>query len=83
MAQLDLQPRLDFALSAYAAAKTFILGYYQQADLEVERKRDSSPVTAADRGAEQLLRADVWHEVSLALPPLGCSAPRRRAELPP
>ena len=59
MAQLDLQPRLDFALSAYAAAKTFILGYYQQADLEVERKRDSSPVTAADRGAEQLLRAEI------------------------
>lgn len=59
MSQPDLQPRLDFALSAYAAAKAFILGYYQQADLEVENKRDSSPVTAADRGAEQLLRGEI------------------------
>lgn len=59
MSQPDLQPRLQFALSAYAAAKQFILNYYQQAELEVERKRDSSPVTIADRGAEELLRAEI------------------------
>ncbi|MDB5389441.1 MAG: inositol monophosphatase [Planctomycetaceae bacterium] len=59
MPQPDLQARLDFALNAYAAAKTLILGYYQAAELEVERKRDSSPVTAADKGAEQLLRAEI------------------------
>lgn len=59
MTQPELQSRLDFALSAYTKAKAFILGYYQQADLEVERKRDSSPVTAADRGAEELLRAEI------------------------
>ena len=62
MSQPDLQPRLDFALSAYDKAKAFILNYYQQADLEVERKRDSSPVTVADRGAEQLLRAEIARE---------------------
>lgn len=62
MSQPDLQSRLDFALSAYAAAKRFILNYYQQADLEVERKRDSTPVTAADRGAEELLRAEISRE---------------------
>jgi histidinol-phosphatase len=55
----ELESRLTFALSAYAAAKTFILGYYQAAELEVERKRDSSPVTAADKGAEQLLRSEI------------------------
>lgn len=58
----ELQSRLDFALRSYASAKTFILGYYQAAELEVERKRDSSPVTAADRGAEQLLRAEIAKE---------------------
>jgi histidinol-phosphatase len=64
MSQPDLQPRLDFALAAYARAKQFILNYYQQADLEVERKRDSSPVTIADRGAEELLRAEIASEFS-------------------
>lgn len=58
----ELQSRLDFALRAYASAKSFILGYYQAAELEVERKRDSSPVTAADKGAEQLLRAEIARE---------------------
>ena len=58
----DLQPRLRFALSAYAAAQSFILSYYQAAELEVERKRDSSPVTAADKGAEQLLRGEIARE---------------------
>lgn len=62
MSQPDLQSRLDFALNAYSAAKAFIMGYYQAAELEVERKRDSSPVTAADRGAEQLLRAEIARE---------------------
>lgn len=59
MSQPDLKHRLEFALAAYAEAKTLILKYYQQADLEVERKRDSSPVTIADRGAEELLRAEI------------------------
>ena len=52
----DLQPRLDFALDAAAQAAKFIMGHYQSPDLAVERKRDTSPVTAADRGAEELIR---------------------------
>ena len=51
-----LQSRLDFALDAAAQAADFIMGYYQSPDLAVERKRDASPVTAADRGAEELIR---------------------------
>lgn len=32
------------------------LRYFRREDLEIERKADDSPVTAADRGAEELLR---------------------------
>ena len=52
----QLQERLDFALAAAREASAFILGYYQAEDLTVDAKRDASPVTAADRGAEELLR---------------------------
>ena len=52
----ELQGRLDFALKAARHASELILRYYQTTDLVVERKRDSSPVTAADQGAELLLR---------------------------
>lgn len=51
-----LQSRLDFALQVAREAQTLILGYYQNADLNVDLKQDSSPVTAADRGAEELIR---------------------------
>ena len=52
----SLQDRLNFAVLAAREAATLILRYYQHADLAVELKGDQSPVTAADRGAEQLLR---------------------------
>jgi histidinol-phosphatase len=52
----SLQDRLNFAVNAAREAATLILRYYQHADLAVELKGDQSPVTAADRGAEQLLR---------------------------
>jgi len=48
--------RLEFAIKAADAAGSLILDYYQQPDLKVEQKRDLSPVTDADRGAEQMLR---------------------------
>jgi histidinol phosphatase-like enzyme (inositol monophosphatase family) len=51
-----LSDRLDFALRAAREASALILRYYQNADLAVELKGDLSPVTAADRGAEELLR---------------------------
>ena len=52
----ELTDRLDFALQAARDASALILRYYQNADLAVELKSDESPVTAADRGAEELLR---------------------------
>ncbi|MBL8851115.1 MAG: histidinol phosphate phosphatase, partial [Planctomycetaceae bacterium] len=52
----DLTDRLDFALRAAREAQALILRYYQNADLAVDLKGDQSPVTAADRGAEELIR---------------------------
>ena len=45
----DLTSRLDFALAVSAEASGLILRYYQNPDLEVERKRDSSPERVASR----------------------------------
>src|SRR5687768_9427156 len=59
----DLADRLDFACRAAREASALILRYYQNADLAVDLKGDLSPVTAADRGAEELLRdliAKTW-----------------------
>jgi histidinol-phosphatase len=53
----DLETRLTFGLDVALAAQELILSYYQRPELEVERKSDLSPVTAADRGAEELIRA--------------------------
>lgn len=55
----ELAARLEFALQAAERASQFIMGFYQAADLEVERKRDRTPVTQADRGAEELLRKEI------------------------
>jgi histidinol-phosphatase len=55
----DLTRRLDFAVAAARDAGDLVLRYYRRQDLAVELKRDSSPVTAADRGAEELLRAKI------------------------
>lgn len=52
----ELQSRLDFALDAASQAGEFIMSHYQSPELSVDRKRDASPVTIADRGAEELLR---------------------------
>ena len=52
----DLDSRLTFALDAARAAQDLILLHYQSASLAVEAKSDASPVTIADRGAEQLIR---------------------------
>ena len=52
----DLRPRLDFARKAAQEAERIILEHYQSSSLAVERKADTSPVTAADRGAELRIR---------------------------
>jgi histidinol phosphatase-like enzyme (inositol monophosphatase family) len=51
--------RLEFGLDGARRASELILTHYRADHLAVERKRDSSPVTEADRGAEQLLRARI------------------------
>jgi histidinol-phosphatase len=51
-----LKARLEFGLSVAREASDLILRYYQTADLAVERKGDSSPVTEADKGSELLIR---------------------------
>ena len=48
--------RLQHALNISAEAATLIMSHYQSANLTVESKSDASPVTIADRGAEELLR---------------------------
>ncbi len=58
----DLRSRLEFALESARRASELILGYYQSESLAVESKRDTSPVTAADRGAEELIRKDITRE---------------------
>lgn len=53
---IDLQSRLDFALKIARDASDLILPYYRNPSLEIERKRDTSPVTEADKRAELLIR---------------------------
>src|SRR5262249_48951894 len=56
MTSSDLQVRLELALAAAREAGQLALRYFQSDDLAVELKSDQSPVTVADRSAEQLLR---------------------------
>lgn len=55
----DLASRLELALSAGKEAGRLTLKYFQQDNYSVERKADESPVTIADRGAEELLRSRI------------------------
>jgi histidinol phosphatase-like enzyme (inositol monophosphatase family) len=52
---MDLRPLLDFALDATWQAGRITLGYFQTG-VAVERKSDNTPVTIADRSAEERLR---------------------------
>lgn len=52
----ELAQRLEFAIAVSREAAGVILGYYLNPSLVVDLKRDRSPVTAADRGAEELIR---------------------------
>jgi histidinol phosphatase-like enzyme (inositol monophosphatase family) len=51
-----MQTRLELAVNAAYEAGRITLEYFRRDDLQVDRKEDDSPVTAADRQAEQLLR---------------------------
>jgi histidinol phosphatase-like enzyme (inositol monophosphatase family) len=53
---VDLSPYRSFIAELAQRSGEFIRPYFAQPDLVVETKADDSPVTAADRGAEKLLR---------------------------
>ena len=55
MADLSLEVALDTMLNAVRQAGEITLRYFQQR-VDIENKRDGSPVTIADRQSEQLLR---------------------------
>ena len=48
--------RLEFALQVSEQAAELILSYYRSQTLGIESKADDSPVTVADKAAEQLIR---------------------------
>ena len=52
----DIAGRLQLAFAAAREAGRITLEYFRREDLQVERKPDDSPVTAADRQAEEHLR---------------------------
>lgn len=53
---MDLTPYRDFIPELAAASADFIRPYFNNPELVVETKSDATPVTAADRGAEAVLR---------------------------
>ena len=55
----DIAARLEVALAAAREAGDITLRFFRRDDLEVERKGDDTPVTAADRLAEQHLRSRI------------------------
>ena len=59
MNSADVQTRLEVALDVSALAEALVLKYFRNPDLAVQLKQDRSPVTVADRGAEELLRGKI------------------------
>lgn len=55
----QLAPRTVSAFVMALAAGEITLRYFRQGNFSVERKSDESPVTVADREAEQFLRAEI------------------------
>ena len=64
MTSSETKRRLDAAVATAREAGELILRYYQNPELAVEQKADDSPVTVADREAEQLIR----ERINLAFP---------------
>ena len=52
----QIESRLQLAIAIAQEAGRLTLHYFEQDNYQVERKADASPVTIADRSAEQLLR---------------------------
>jgi len=56
---MDLTAHRALMRELAAASGEFIRGHWGRPELAVETKADASPVTVADRGAEQLMRARI------------------------
>lgn len=56
IAAMELAPYRAFIRELAAESGRFILPHYGSIDLAIETKGDASPVTAADKGAEALMR---------------------------
>ena len=52
----ELRERLDFAVAIALEAGAYVMRSYRAPGLTVDSKADASPVTDADRGAEELVR---------------------------
>ncbi len=55
----DIAQRLDLAITAARRAGNITLEYFRTDDLVIERKEDDSPVTIADKKAEEYLRNEI------------------------
>ena len=58
----ELSERLDFAVRAAIEAGAVTMRYFRSPSLAVDAKPDKSPVTNADKEAEELLRASIARE---------------------
>ena len=56
---MDLREYLEFAAQAAHEAGSLTLGYFRTGEVRPELKPDDTPVTAADREAERLIRARI------------------------
>lgn len=56
MVEREIEHRLELAVTIAAEAGALTLDYFRRPELAVERKQDDSPVTVADRLAEEHLR---------------------------
>ena len=53
---MDLEPYRDFMIELAERSGEFIRPYFARHDVAIETKADETPVTIADRGAEEMLR---------------------------
>jgi histidinol-phosphatase len=56
---IEIEPRLELALAAAREAGAITREFFRRDDVAVEWKKDRSPVTLADRRAEECLRARI------------------------
>ena len=59
MNQADVESRLQFGLEISTQAEALVMKYFLDDSLQVILKGDQSPVTVADRGAEEYMRGKI------------------------